>query len=549
MGALDKALNNARGISNAGHQNALREKDAGVLGGAFSMPSGIGGVGNWQSQQRYRERYSLFRGWLYAAVNALASEAASQPINVGRMVGIEDEGEEKSKPGGTKLLRRFRTKSITRTMPPNMQNKAAKQELELLPMHPLVEKLEQPNPIQGRWQFTYSFVANLALTGWSFIVTDEGENGTEYYSLPTTWIEPDHTDGLFSKFKIRNPRNPQSVASNAELVDRENVAIAYLPNPSDPLSALAPAASQMMAIRIDDNIWTSREQFFQNGIFPSVLVTIGENPLGDANPGVVPRLSPSQRRQIYSAIGKRMGSVANYGHPAILDGLIKSITPWSLNSQEMGWEKSEPAAKAAILSAFCVHPYILGEPVGVGGYAQVANIEKRFYKRVNTYLDMLSSLMTTFASGRDGEKHLLVWWIAAEATDPQQRNLMLKFARLNNDITQDEFRAELGFGPDEDRNESVIQTKAMAAIANVLTLVGNDQITPDQAMGLFVGMGMPDELAQRIAGQASEQQTLTEATEVLGEAVAALRGSSPQRIEHIAKQITHDAKSGDNGNQ
>jgi hypothetical protein len=91
-----------------------------------------------------------------------------------------------------------------------------------------------------------------------------------------------------------------------------------------------------------------------------------------------------------------MGGVANYGEPAIVDGMIESVTRLSATQNEMGWEKSEDKIRTRILSAFGVHPYILGEPVGVGGYAQVVNIEKRFYKRVNTFLDMLSTVVTNF---------------------------------------------------------------------------------------------------------------------------------------------------------
>ena len=65
--------------------------------------------------------------------------------------------------------------------------------MEVLEDHPLLDVLERPNPIQYRWQFVYSFVANLNLTGRAYVVRDEGEDGrTEFYCPPTTWVKPNH---------------------------------------------------------------------------------------------------------------------------------------------------------------------------------------------------------------------------------------------------------------------------------------------------------------------------------------------------------------------
>lgn len=449
-----------------------------------------------------RQRYSLFRGWLYAAINALASEAAGQPVNVGRLLGSD-------KPAKTKSYSQWK--------------KAARTEWEVLEDHPLLDVLEHPNLMQGRWEFVYSFVANLNLTGWGYVVGGENEETgqMELYSLPTTWIRPDHEEGPFTKFYIVNPRKGE-VEDRDHPLTRDQVAFAHLPNPADPLSALAPAQSQMAAIRIDDHIQTSQEQFFNNGIFPSVIVTIGTDPHPSmpGAAGIRPRLTAGQRRQVTGAIQKVMGGVANYGNPAIIDGLIEKIEKLSYASEEMGWEKSEGTIQDRILSAFCVHPYILGKAVAIGGYAQVANIEARFYKRVNTFLDMLGNVITNFAGAGFDEPRLkpgqqkkkdkiFVWWDKCEPNDPQLRSSNLNAGRNRGDISRNEWRAEHGFPPDEpsgstssaDKGKLIDTAADVSAISAIQAQVAKGEVTSDQAAALLeIAFGLPLSDSIRLAG-------------------------------------------------
>jgi hypothetical protein len=457
-----------------------------------------------------------------------------------------DETEEKQgKPNGLKQHQRNKMTSTART-------KAAGQELEVLLAHPLLDILENPNPIQYRWQFVYSFVANINLTGWGYIVYDydEEQDRMLFYSLPTTWVRPIHEKGPFAEFKIVDPNKPLSSADNEETLTREQVAFAYLPDPQNPMRALAPAQSQMKAVRIDDHIQTSQERFFDNGIFPSVIVTVGSNPHPDVPAGVRRRLSPAQRRQVHAAIRKTMGGVANYGNPAIIDGLIEKIERLSNTSTEMGWDKSEQATRTRLLSAFGVHPYILGEPVGVGGYAQVVNIEKRFFKRVNTFLDMLGCVMTHFAGPLASlEDDLLVWWEECEPVDPQLRQQFLLSLRKNSDISQNEIRSEAGFPPDEDRNEDVIGNRA-TQIVQLLGHVGTGKVSYEQALATLQAMGLPTDQAEEIAGkgraylpedslqQEEDREALEEAVGELGKAVELLR-DEPQRFAERVEACLH----------
>ncbi len=473
MNALTKSLERSQMVASMAMENALQLKAAGVLGQISEGDFGMSSYNQWKGQAAYRERYGLFRGVTYAAVNALGLEGAEQPFIVEQIKGMAKlEGEKK-----------------------------AGVEKEILEDHPIVEVLKNPNPIQNKHQFIYSFIVNANLTGWGYIIGGKQKDRLELYSLPTTWITPVHKNGPFSSFIVRNPKRPDI---KGEELGPDKVAFAQLPNPADPLLGFAPAGSQMPAIRVDDYIWDSRQQFFKNGIFPGAIVTVGQDPHPDVKAGVRPRLTAPQRRAVYAAIQKLMGGVANYGNPVIVDGMIESVERLSMASNEMGWEKSEQSTKTAILSAFCVHPYILGEAVNVGGYAQVANIEKRFCKRVNVFLDMLGNTLTNFIGTIEEDPSLIIRLEKCKPVDPSLEWNNLKYARTNGDISQNEFREKLGLPPDEDNNESIIARQLLGPITQLLDKKASGAITRDQVEAILKGMGLPDELAKEVAGEEVE---------------------------------------------
>ena len=516
--ALDKSFELSRAFARTSYDAAMRMKAEGTAGLMVPGDIGLGSMGSFKDQSRNRESYASFRNWLYSAVNAIALEAAGQPVQLGRMLG-EDQSDDKRSTRGTKAF-------LLSRMPANIRAKAIQQEYELVWNHPLVTILEEPNTFQHRWQFVYSYAANLLLTGWSYVISDTDEHGRLLlYSIPTTWVRPKHDKGPFSEFYISNPKNP--TAATGEPIDRANVAFAYLPNPSDPLSALAPATSQMPAIRIDDYIQGSQEQHFRQGIHPSVIVTMGKNPHPDVPGGIRPRLNASQRRQVHAAIAKAMGGIANYGNPAIVDGMIEGITRFSPTEPEMGWTKSEEKVRTRLLSAFGVHPYILGEPVRQGGYGQVHKIEERFAKRVNTYLDLLSQMMTVIVAAHSGAE-MLVWWEACRPLNPEIEWRKMQFARTNGDITRNELRAEMGLPPDEDSIEESIRGTMGGQITQLLKDIGQGFTTPNQASAMLVQMGIPEEAANQITNKPQDHQLIEGAVGELRSAVEQLRSVESQ---------------------
>jgi len=481
MNALTKALQTSRACANSAYEVGMQEKSA-EFADAFAASVGGGMLGDTQSTSRDKCQYKLNRGWLYSAVHALSLAGAQQPVNVARMLAVEEEDEKKRKPSSVKSWAMNRMTATPRL-------KMVHHDLEIVDTHPVLETLENPNPIQSRFQFVYTFLANLNLTGWAFLVADFDKEGELLlYSLPTTWVHPIHDDGPFSHFKVYNPKD-QAAKYDAPTLDRNMVAFAHLPNPSDPLSAIAPSSAQIRAIRIDDHIQTSQDRFFNKGIFPSAIISIGREPHPQVTGGVRPRLSAAQRRQVHSAIRKTMAGVENYGEPAIVDGLIEKIERLSATSVEMGWKESEQSTKTRILSAYAVHPFMLGEPTNIGGYAQAFVIREVFNDRVNAFLDMLGNVATNFIHVQEEQdSDLLIWWDKKQATDPSIEAKEWQEGRKNGDVSRDEFRARLGLPPSEEESKSkLLETVGgITGAVSVLTAVGNKTIPEEAAIRLFV---------------------------------------------------------------
>ena len=536
MNAISKARSMSSALVNGARRTGIRIKQSGGMIDRIA-PTGLTGWDGFTEHAKNRDYYSMFTSWVYAAVNALSSEAGKQPVNIGRLKARIEEAE-KRRPGGSKahLLQR-----MTQTMRRKAEQSA---DVEVLASHPLTRTMDRPNPMQFRSQLVYSFVANLNLTGRAYIVRDETDEGPTFWCPPTTWVRPIHDEkkGPFSSFMVVNPRSGSFGTEAQKPLPAEQVAMAYLPNPSDPLGCISPASSQSAAIRVDDRIQTCQERFFDNAPFPSVIVTIGKDPHPDVPGGIRPRLTAQQRRQVTGAIKRVMGSVANYGNPAIVDGLIEAITPFTMNQREIGWERSEQTLKQRILSAFCVHPFLLGEPLGVGGYAQAFLIKERFCDRLNVFLDLLGLVMTELVQRTEGNEDVIVWWDEAKPSDPSMEWQNWHYARDKGDVTPNEHRAKLGLPPMEAIESAVLTSGAITgSVIQLMTAVGQGVIQPDSGKAILRAMGIAASQAEDIVGSPPppppQPSPMEQAVQQLGQAVAALREPLMLTVESIVEKM------------
>ena len=480
--------------------------------GATSLGGTTHGAYDSIAGMQTQRQYQLYRGWVHSCIHAIGEAACSQPMRVAK--------KKKSKirkPPGKMTKKTWSDKQrqdnvdfpneIWEKTPAFIRTKRKRDELKLIDDHPILDGMKNPNNVQTQSTFIYTWIVNLLLTGEAYVIEGDakknettGEMEPEFWVLPTAWIVPDHSKGAFAEFRIVDPNKP---TADRTPISGDRLRFAHLPDPANPLKGLATAKAQANAVSIDAKIQTSQVAHFDNGIHPSVLITIGRNPFGEFNEsgkeGSRPLLTPAQRRQIDTAINKVHAGVHNAGRPAILDGLIENITRFSATSQEMGWEKSEKSVKQRILSAFGVHPFVLGE-MAPGSYSQAFVIMQKFYDKVNGYLNTLSQILADFIPAKYGYEDLTVWIEERKAEDKALQLKQWETARKNQDVTQNEFRHFMGLPPDEDSNQQYLDKTMFANAMKAAESVANGNIKRDQAISLLKAAGLPTSISEEIAG-------------------------------------------------
>ena len=131
-----------------------------------------------------------------------------------------------------------------------------------------------------------------------------------------------------------------------------------------------------------------------------------------------------------------------------------------------------------------------------------------FFSRVNTFLFMLSKVMTelsnkVYTPPDDGKRYdgkLKVEYKPCKAVDPSMEKSMWEQARNRGDISQNEFRAFMGLPPDEDDSQEVLSKQTLQGVAAVAEKATSGAVTTEQAEAILRALGLPDDVAKDIAG-------------------------------------------------
>jgi HK97 family phage portal protein len=404
--SLAKALTNAR-ISSERAVDMCRKAVAAPASGANlivgGMPMAHGGTGRAANQLAH------FRGHQFTAVSAIAKRIAGQPFHV------------YSRRGGGGLV-----------------TKAA--EAKELTSHPLIDILNDPNPILCQWQMMFSTVACLNLTGkayWWF--TNDGD----LWPVPPHWIEP--ADALRTAWKIR-PFN----SAEALTVDGQYVAYFCLPDPSDPFGAMSPTQAQAAAIDTDEQLQAAQAHSFRNIMKPGLILKAGKLPgPPEMGGGQLPVLTEAQRLQLITSIRNYYQGVHRNGEPMILDGMVEDVHELQTKS-EMDWLQSGDQTRGRIFHAFGVNPLIVGEIQGANR-AQATVAEESFCSNVcNPLITLLNQVLNGWVAplfAAEGEE-LTIEIEPCRARDPEQTLKEWSVAATRGWVTGNEWRANiLGLQP------------------------------------------------------------------------------------------------------
>lgn len=467
--------------------------------GEIMTPQSSGGMFSDAGSRKERESYALFRNWVYTAANLIAKRLASQPVHAGEIVNAPENPERRA-------VTSLKNELLRSKLPSRIYQKAVvDQELEILPTHPVIDTICRPNPIQKKFEFLYFSAVNLLITGQAYwiggAVRDKEGERVEMWAIPSSWVQPIHEGGLFSKYKIK----PAGQHEGFEL-DPENVARTYFADPSDPKGSLSPLRGILAAIRTDDYIQTSQQQMFERGLNPNLIVTIGKEPDREGKERR-PWLTGEQRRQFIRGIREMWSRQVNAGDPAILDGMIESVHKMHLTPQEMDFITSSDLVKRRIFQAFSINPISAGENVGTNR-AQATEAEKQLcISAINPVLDAFSETMTDFLGPMyDSPERLVVWIEPCEPKDPDLEIKRWQTALTNDVVTDGEYRVHvLGLEAGDEkleRNVLLSTVGGMTGSVQILTAMGQGLIGRDAARNVLqLFLELDDDVAEALVGE------------------------------------------------
>jgi len=449
---------------------------ASVVGSGSSVPSMFGSSQARQQRQNYRDASD---GWASVAVNAIAKRGSAQPFMVGKF------GKQKRTVAGRKLPEWIEAKSHRMNV-----------NVEIEQDHPLAKMFDRPNKVQGRWEFLFTTIANLLISGefyWVGGIDDSGdEPKLELWSVPSSWVEDRHEGGLFTGYSLKLPGSFEGIPLEPEQVIR-----GYMPDPANPLKgSQSTVGTQSKAIRIDQKIQTSQDAAFDNGIFPHMAVSVGQTIGPDGKPtGQRPVLTGAQRRQIAGAVRRVMGRVTNSGEVAILDGLIENIFRIDSKNAEMDWLNSGKQVKERIFQAFQLNPLNVGEAIA-STRAAAAVADRHFCDVVvNPLLNLIGSAGNSWANIVFPDDGLIVWVEPCEPTDEELQLRQWQVGLQNGEVEKGEYRTHvLGLPPLEaaqsGRTPLADLVGGITGAVQLLTSLGRqeiDEATAQRALVFFLG--------------------------------------------------------------
>ena len=264
------------------------------------------------------EQVRNFQSWVYAAVNAIAQEAARQT--------------------------------------PTFYENTGQAEHEQTPLahgHPLGRLLARPNPSSTPWDLWYSTVVSLELTGNSYwFVADDPRTGlpAEVWVIPAAWVRVEAEAGKFvTGYTVAAPGSPA-----VRFGPREVIHLKY-PNPSDPYYGLSPLQANALAVDANMELQRSRCHSFRAGSRPGMVLQTEQ------------MLSEPAIRRLEDSVTQRFAGRENWHRPLILEQGLKA-SPWTLTPAEMDYLNSSRTTRDEILAAYRVPPLMVGlvENAGLG---------------------------------------------------------------------------------------------------------------------------------------------------------------------------------------
>jgi len=265
------------------------------------------------------EQLAHFKGWPYAAANAIAQKAAQIPL-------------------------RFYFESMDADGEPTSR--------ELKRNHPLPQLFRRVNSLDTKWTLIYKTICHLDLTGnaYWFLAADKLDAVREIWTL-----RPDRMKVLPNPQRVVGGYEYRNGSEKLTFSPDEVIHFKY-PNPSDDWYGYSPLQAAADSVDADEDQKRARRMSYQRGMFPGMVMRYKGSEMSD-----------EQVENIRRRVERKFQGTGNAGRILILNddwGEIAPMTGWK--PQEMGYLQTARIGRDEILSMF-------GVPASVAGLSEDVN--------------------------------------------------------------------------------------------------------------------------------------------------------------------------------
>jgi HK97 family phage portal protein len=363
----------------------------------------MGNPGWWRDDTN--EQLRNYQSWVYAAVNAIAQEAARSRPHAYRNTG-----------------------------------QAEHEQIPLAHTHPLCRLLAEPNPWMTPWEMWYLTMVYLELTGncfWYIASRHVGDRAlsapAEVWIVPTPWVKvvPD-AERFVAAYEVAAP------GTRPERFSPDEILHLKYPNPLNLHYGLSPLQANALTIDANSELLRSRYQTFLAGPRPGIVLKTEQT------------LSEQTVRRLEDKLEQKYAGREHWQRPLVLEQGL-SASPWTLTPAEMDFLNSARMTRDEILALFRVPPAITGivENLGLGGNIWQGARIMFCEGTIQPKLDLIAQSLTRTLARRFGVDLMLEFPDCSPRNQEQRRAEDELDARLGL-RTYNEIRKSRGLEPFRD---------------------------------------------------------------------------------------------------
>jgi HK97 family phage portal protein len=317
------------------------------------------------------------------------------------------------------------------------------------PEHPALTRLRRPSPIHTGEEMMTAFYSHAQLSGNGYLegVTLDGELEEIYALRPDRMKLIPGPRGWPTAYEYRIGQHTTRWDMPKEYGAFFEIAHFRMFHPLNDHYGMAPVEAAAYSIDNHNDSTEYSKRLLQNSARPSGALKVSKD---NGNDG---RLTLEQKQALKDQIEKHYVGVKNTGRPLLLEGDLDWIS-MSMDMKELNFTEQQRETARAIALGFGVPPMLLGIP-GDNTYSNYVEANRAFYRdTVIPLVRIAAQKIENWLAPIYGDEFRLTY--NEDRIDALSVEREAKWDRVNGStfLSVDEKRAELGFGPHSEIEET-----------------------------------------------------------------------------------------------